>query len=192
MSRRTVTLAALALVSLLPGLAAAQDTFKIGVFDSKVVFAETAEGQRLQKQLNDKREQFSTDIKNKENDIRDLQQKLKEGEFTLSEDRKSMMQKTLSQKLVQLDSAKQEANTNLRIELEDVQNQLDRKLLEVVQDLGKTGSYSLIFESNTQVVYAAAAVDISQAVVDLFNEKYPPAAGQAPPDGQGNADGQGN
>jgi len=178
MSRRTATLAVLALVSLLPGLAAAQDTFKIGVFDSKVVFAETAEGQRLQKQLNDKREQFRADIQSKEDDIRDLQQKLKEGEFTLADERKSMMQKTLSQKLVQLDSAKQEANTNLRIELEDVQSQLDRKLLEVVQEVGRTGSYSLIFESNTQVVYAAAAVDISQAVVDLFNQKYPPAGGQ--------------
>jgi len=86
------------------------------------------------------------------------------------------MQKSLQQKLVQLDSAKQEANTNLRIELEDVQNQLDRRLLEIIEELGATHSFSLIFESNTQVVYAASAVDISQMVVNLFNEKYPATA----------------
>ena len=177
MSRRILTLAALAAILLLPGLAPAQETLKVGVFDSKVVFAETAEGQRLQKVLNDKREEFRGEIQIKEQGIRELQQKLKEGEFTLSDDRKSLMQKNLQQKLVQLDSAKQEANTNLRIELEDVQNQLDRKLLEVIEELGAANSYSLIFESNTQVVYAAAAVDISQQVVNLFNEKYPAAAG---------------
>ena len=178
MSRRILTLAALAGILLLPGLAPAQETLKVGVFDSKVVFAETAEGQRLQKVLNDKREEFRGEIQLKEQGIRELQQKLKEGEFTLSDDRKSLMQKNLQQKLVQLDSAKQEANTNLRIELEDVQNQLDRKLLEIIQSLGQDQNYSLIFESNTQVVYAAAAVDISQMVVDLFNETYPPAGGE--------------
>ena len=178
MSRRILTLAALAGILLLPGLAPAQETLKVGVFDSKVVFAETAEGQRLQKVLNDKREEFRGEIQLKEQGIRELQQKLKEGEFTLSDDRKSLMQKNLQQKLVQLDSAKQEANTNLRIELEDVQNQLDRKLLEIIRAVGEKGSFSLIFESNTQVVYAAAAVDISQMVVDLFNETYPPAGGE--------------
>ncbi|MCZ6746459.1 MAG: OmpH family outer membrane protein [Acidobacteria bacterium] len=178
MSRRILTLAALAAILLLPGLAPAQETLKVGVFDSKVVFAETAEGQRLQKVLNDKREEFRGEIQIKEQGIRELQQKLKEGEFTLSDERKSLMQKNLQQKLVQLDSAKQEANTNLRIELEDVQNRLDRKLLEIIEAVGEKQNFSLIFESNTQVVYAAAAVDISQMVVDLFNEMYPPAGGQ--------------
>lgn len=177
MSRRILTLAALAAILVLPGLAPAQETLKVGVFDSKVVFAETAEGQRLQKVLNDKREEFRAGIQIKEEGIRELQQKLKEGEFTLSDDRKSLLQKNLQQKLVQLDSARQEANTNLRIELEDVQNQLDRKLLEIIRAVGNQQNFSLIFESNTQVVYAAAAVDISQSVVDLFNEKYPPAGG---------------
>jgi Skp family chaperone for outer membrane proteins len=177
MSKRILTLAALATFLLLPGQAPAQEPLKVGVFDSKVVFAETAEGQRLQKVLNDKREEFRGNIQTKEEGIRDIQQKLKEGEFTLSDERKGLMQKTLQQKLVQLDSAKQEANTNLRIELEDVQNQLDRKLLEIIQAVGEQHTYSLIFESNTQVVYAAAAVDISQMVVDLFNERYPSAGG---------------
>ena len=100
MSRRTATLAVLALILFLPGLAAAQDSFKIGVFDSKKVFAETAEGQRLQQQLNDKREEFRAEITGKEDEIRDLQQKLKEGEFTLSDERKGLLQKNLQQKLV--------------------------------------------------------------------------------------------
>jgi Skp family chaperone for outer membrane proteins len=176
MRTRLLTAATLTVALLLPGAVAAQDALKVGVFDSKIVFAETAEGQRLQRQLNDKREEFRATITEKESGIMELQQKLKEGEFTLSDDRKGLMQKSLQQKLVQLDSAKQEANTNLRIELEDVQNQLDRRLLAVIEELGATHSFSLIFESNTQVVYAASAVDISQMVVNLFNEKYPATA----------------
>lgn len=178
MNRRILTVAAVAAFLFLPGLSPAQETLKLGVFDSKVVFGETAEGQRLQKVLNDKREEFRANIQVKEEGIRALQQKLKEGEFTLSDERKGLLQKNLQQKLVQLDSAKQEANTNLRIELEDVQNQLDRKLLKVIKLVGDENNFSLIFESNTQVVYAAAAVDISQMVVDLFNEMYPPAGGE--------------
>jgi Skp family chaperone for outer membrane proteins len=164
-------------MALVAPAARAQGVTKIGVFDSKVVFDQTAEGQRLQKHLNTKRDEYRASVNAKEEGLRALQQKMREGEFTLSAERKSLMQKDLQRKLVELDSVKQEANNNLRIELEDVQGQLDRKLLEVVQEVGSEGSFSLILERNTQVVYASDAVDISQLIVDRFNQKFPAPAG---------------
>ncbi len=175
---RRICLAVLTLALAAPA-ARAQAATKIGVFDSKVVFDKTAEGQRLQKHLNDKRDEYRAGVTAKEEEIRSLQQKLREGEFTLSDERKSIMQKDLQRKLVELDSIKQEANNNLRIELEDVQGQLDRKLLEVVREVGSEGSFALILERNTQVVYASETVDISQLIVDRFNQKYPGTAGGA-------------
>jgi Skp family chaperone for outer membrane proteins len=171
----TALMTAAALVAPSPGLA--QSGPKIGVFDSKVVFEQTAEGQRLQKQLNDRRDDLRSQVEAKESEARDLQQKLREGEFTLSEERKNMLQKELQRKLVELDSLKQEANSTLRLELEDVQQQLDSKLMAVVQEIGAEQAFDLIFERNTQVVFANSTVDISPLVVERFNSKYPPAGG---------------
>jgi len=155
----------------------AQATSKIGVFDSKTVFNDTAEGKRLQLHLNQRRDEYRQGITAKEAEAQALQQQLLEGEFTLSDERKSLLQRDLQRMMVELDSMKQEANNNLRIDLEDVQNELDRKLLEVVSELGVEMGYAVILEKNTQVVFASAATDISQVVIDRFNQKYPGATG---------------
>ena len=98
----TVRYAAVALVLVMAGAmvpALAQDVGKIGVFDSKEVFEGSAEGQRLQKFLEGKRNEFKKSVDDKESEIRLLQQKLREGEFTLSEDKKSEYQKDLQRRL---------------------------------------------------------------------------------------------
>ena len=154
---------------------------KIGVFDSKAVFQTSAEGKRLQLYLTEKREEFKARVDSKENEARLLQQKLREGEFTLAIDKKEDLQKEMQRKLVELESIRQEATNNLKIEIEDVQVQLERKLLSVVSEVGAQGNYTVILEKNTQVVFASPAVDITQTVVDRFNEKFPAQAAAATP-----------
>lgn len=180
MSNRLNVRAALAATILALGIggpatpARAQESSKIGVFDSKEVFESSAEGQRLQRFLEEKREELKKGVSAKEEEIRLLQQKLREGEFTLSDDKKTEIQKDLQRKLVQLDSLRQEANNNLRIEVEDVQKQLERKLLDIVREVGAEHSYAVILEKKTQVVFAAPNTDITHLVIERFNEKYPP------------------
>ena len=172
----TVRYAAAVLALVMAGAmvpALAQDVGKIGVFDSKEVFEGSAEGQRLQKFLEGKRNEFKKSVDDKESEIRLLQQRLREGEFTLSEDKKSEYQKDLQRRLVELDSLRQEANSNLRIEVDDVQQQLNRKLLEVVGEVGAENSFAVILERKTQVVFASANIDITQMVIERFNLKYP-------------------
>ena len=155
----------------------AQAASKIGVFDSKIVFNETAEGRRLQQHLNQKRDEYRLEITAKEEEAQAIQQQLREGEFTLSQERKNLLQTDLQRRLVELDSMRQEANNNLRIDLEDVQNELDRKLLAVVEEVGVEQGYAIILEKNTQVVFASSSTDISQAIIDRFNQKYPGTPG---------------
>ena len=127
--------------------ALAQDADKIGVFDSKEVFEGSAEGQRMQKYLESKRNEFKKTVDDKEAEIRLLQQKLREGEFTLSDDKKGELRRDLQRRLVEFDSLKQEANSNLRIEVDDVQQRLNRKLLEVVGEVGAENSFAVILET---------------------------------------------
>lgn len=146
---------------------------RVGVFDSKRVFEGTEEGKRLQKFLNDKREELRASLGSKQQEVRALEQKLGEGEFTLADDKKAEIQKEAQRKLVELNSMEQEAKNNLRLEVEDAQAQLERKLVEVVGELGREQGFAMILERNTQVVYAADAVDITSMVVERFNRKYP-------------------
>ncbi|MFQ5670407.1 MAG: OmpH family outer membrane protein [Acidobacteriota bacterium] len=172
---KNLTGSLLPMVLVLAGSSAqAQTAPKIGVFDSNLVLSQAAEGKRLQKVLNVKRDLLRQNVQLKENEVKELQQKLREGEFTLSDEKKSGMQKDLQRKLVDLDSAKQAANNNLKIELEDVRSQLEKKLVEVIEELGEEQNFSLILEKNTQVVFSSPAIDISQVVIDRLDQKYPP------------------
>ena len=83
------------------------------------------------------------------------------------------MRRDLQRRLVELDSLRQEANSNLRIEVDDVQAQLNRKLLEVVGEVGAERSFAVILEKKTQVVFAAPRIDITRLVIERFDEKYP-------------------
>ena len=159
--------------------ALAQNATKIGVFDSKEVFEGSAEGRRLQKFLEGKRNEFKARVDDKQSEIRLLQQKLREGEFTLADDKKKQLQKDLQRRLVEFDSLQQEANSNLRIEVDDVQQQLNQKLLEVGGEVGAENSFAVILEKKTQVVFAAPSIDITHLVIERFNQKYP-AQDEAP------------
>jgi outer membrane protein len=154
---------------------------KIGVFDSKGVFDGAAEGQRLQKFLNDKRETLKNGISAKEQEVRALQQKISEGEFTLAAEKKTELQKEAQRKMVELDSARQEATNNLKLELDDVQSQLEHKLIDVVSELGREQGYALIIEKNSQAVFAADSLDITPLIVERFNRKYPARSEPAAP-----------
>jgi len=174
----TLALGVLALLAPVHALAqAATPVTRVGVFDSKRVFEGTEEGKRLQKFLNDKREELRANLGSKQQEVRALEQKLGEGEFTLADDKKAEIQKEAQRKMVELNSMEQEAKNNLRLEVEDAQAQLERKLVEVVGELGREQGFAMILERNTQVVYAADAVDITPDVVERFNRKYP--AGRA-------------
>lgn len=153
--------------------ARAQEVLKVGVFDSKEVFEGSSEGRRLQRMLEARRTELKQSVDDKEAEGRLLQQKLREGEFTLSDDKKGELQKSLQRKLVELDSLRQEASNNLRIEVEDVQSQLNRKLLAVVAEVGRENGYSLILEKKTQAVFASPSIDITDLVIERFNSKYP-------------------
>ena len=61
----------------------AQTTTKIGVFDSKTVFNDTAEGKRLQQHLNQKRDEYRQEITAKEEEAQALQHflRVREEEF---------------------------------------------------------------------------------------------------------------
>ena len=174
--KQAAALAVGALILLAPFAALAQaptPVTRVGVFDSKRVFEGTEEGKRLQKFLNDKREELRANLGSKQQEIRALEQKLGEGEFTLADDKKAEIQKDAQRKLVELNSMEQEAKNNLRLEVEDAQAQLERKLVEIVGELGREQGFAMILERNTQVVYAADAVDITPEVVERFNRKYP-------------------
>jgi len=166
------------------GVAAAQET-KIGVFDFGRVTQETAEGQRIQKQLQDFQAKKQAELASKEKELKDLQDKLMAQALALAPERKAAMEKEIQKKQNELQVAREGAQREWQIEFNEAQEGFLEKVRKVVEALGREENYTVILERD-QTVYFGEAHDVSKKIVERFDKMTPPvppaqAAPAAPP-----------
>jgi outer membrane protein len=157
-----------------PGLAGSAEAegAKIGVFDSQRVSEETAEGRRVQTQLKQYLDRKQAEINAKEKELGELQQQLNTQTLSLSEDKRASMESEVQRKLLELNSLRDAAMREWQLERSEAGGRFEKQLLRVVQELGRREGFTVLFD-RSQVAYAADAVDVTTAIVDLFNQMTP-------------------
>jgi Skp family chaperone for outer membrane proteins len=156
--------------------ALAQVPSKVGVFDSQRISEETAEGKRVQEQLNSLRDQKQQEIAAMEQVIADLQQRLNQQGLSLSADTRTSMEIDIQRRALEVNNAKDLATRQLQLEVAAAEAQFNDKLRLVVQQFGRDEGFAVLFEINT-TAWASNTVDVTTALIDLFDKLYPPAAG---------------
>ena len=175
--RPTSFLVALGLI-LLPALAADAQAVKIGVFDPARVSEEAADAKRLQADLQALRDAKTSEIAAQETAINDLRQRLQQQALSLSADKRTSMEIDIQRRLLELNTAKELASQQMQLEFSAAEIGFNEKLARVVAQYGRDNGFAVILDSSS-VAFAAAAVDVTTPIVDLFNQLYPgtPAAG---------------
>lgn len=175
--KRTV-LAAAAAVFVLSFTAAMAQQAKIGVFEFGRVSQETAEGQRIQKKLREYQEAKQADLAAKEQELKDLNDKLVAQALSLSPERRAAMEKDLQKKQNDLQTAREGAQREWQIEFNEAQSGFQQKVIDVVEAIGREQGYLVILERD-QCVFRADAVDITPEVVKRLDQMSPPPAADA-------------
>ena len=170
--------AALALAGLLAGTLSFGAEVKMGFFDFQRVSEETTRGQELQSSLAKFRDKKQVEISAKENELKTLRDQYAAQALSLSPDRRSQMEKDIQKKDLELQSARESAQKEMQIEVNEAQNKFQEQLFKVISAIGKDRGYTVIFEKS-QAVYTSEGADMTSEIVERFNQettKEPPAA----------------
>ena len=190
-NRAVISSVALALLCVTPAVKAqtgapqgAANTNKIAVVRMLEAISSTAEGKQAIAEINSQFAPRTAEIDGIRKQIDDLEKKAAAGSNTLSEEEKARLQRQgemLNRKLQRTTDEVQDEVTAAR---SDVIDRLGKRMLDVVNHYATENAYGVVIVASNQqamtILYASKQVDITDAVVKLYDQQYPVRAATPP------------
>ena len=167
------TAAILCAVACVTSPAAAQITedVKVAVIDVERILLESERGKAALDEIEALRAQKQEEGEAMQQQIAELQQRIREGRLSLSEDKLSELQKQLEDRTIALQRFQDDANRELSKKRDQVLKTVEDSVFPVINDVGEAGDYTLIFNKfSSGLVYADEAADITDEVIERYND----------------------
>lgn len=163
------------------GIAAAQATSaaaptgstKVGVINIQAAIATTKDGQGAAADLDKKFSPKKDELAKRQQEIKDLQDKLQRGGNTMSQAAKDDMQRQIDQKTRGFNYDMQDAQAEYEQEQRKLVDDIGGKLMQVIDKYAQTNGYTLILDvsnQNTPVLYASNGIDITKDIIELYDK----------------------
>lgn len=167
------TLAALGAAAALGwGLGASDDGVKIGMVDMEQAISSTEEGRAAREELERKKREAEGQLQPMVEQFQEMKEELEAKQFVLSDEALREKKLDLAQLGNQIQNKGKELEGELQIQSERVVGPLRKKLLEIVEDIGRKEGFTLILARGTPgVMYSREALDITELVIEKFNRK---------------------
>ncbi|MEQ1945648.1 MAG: OmpH family outer membrane protein [Bryobacteraceae bacterium] len=161
------------------GIAAAQAPTKIAVIQIQGALVATKEGQKAAADLETRMGPRKRELEAKQNEIKDLQDRLQKGGNTLSDSAKEDLTRNIDQRTKSYNRQIEDAQAELEGEQQKVLNLLGQKMMQVIDKYAQQNGYAIVLDvsnQNTPVLYASNTVDITKDIVELYDKSAPTAA----------------
>lgn len=172
--------AALALSSIVGAQAAPRasesGSGKVAVIDFQTAIAGTAEGKQASAQLQSEFAPRQNELTAIGKQIDDLQNRLRSGANTLSDEEKAHIQTEISQGTQSGQRKQQDLSEDENAREQDLVNTIGSKMVQIVDKYAADNGYSLVLDGSSQasiVVFAAPSVNITQPIIGLYDSTYP-------------------
>lgn len=152
---------------------------KIGIINIQVAIQATQEGKKAVADLTTQFKPKQTDLQNQNQEIQALQKRLQDGGNTLSADAKAELTQTITNKQKQMQRAYEDAQSDFQNAQNDAVNRIGTKMMQVINGYAQQHGYALILDVSspqTPVLFATKALDVTQEIVHLYDQRYPAAA----------------
>ena len=162
---------------------------KIAVINVDRLVQESALGKEAfarVKKLNDQKKEEADKLAK---ELRDMEQKLADQGASMTDDKRDQLQKQYQEKAIAFKRFNDDAQRVLEDSQKKELEQLEKRVLPVIQQVGREKGYTLIFNKfNAGLVFADDGVDVTDEVLKRFNTtvavpeaKAEPAAPKAAP-----------
>src|ERR1019366_7004718 len=135
--------------------------------------AATKEGQKAAAELELKLNPQKKDLKSKQAEIKELQDRLQKGGNTLSDSAKEDLTRNIDAKTKSYNRQLEDAQAELEQEQQKLVNVLGQKMMAVIDKFAQQNGFAIVLDvsnQNTPVLYASNTVDITKEVIDLYDK----------------------
>jgi outer membrane protein len=153
--------------------AQAQTPNKVGVIQVQEAILSTKEGQKAATELQDKFKGRRAELEKKQNNIAQLQDQLKKGGATMSDDAKSQRMRDIDSKTTVLKRDSEDFDTDLQEEEGKLMQELGGKMMKIIEKYATDNGFAVILDvSNPQtpILWRATAVDITAEIIQLYDK----------------------
>jgi len=148
---------------------------KIGVINIQAAMARTQEGQKAGQELEARFSPRQAELQKIQEEVQALEEKLRTQERTLSDEARLQTMRDLDQK--RKDGTRKQQD--LQDDLQDAQatyvQQIGGKMQQVIDRYARENGLNVILNVTPggPVIYATAAVDITEAIIRLYDQTHP-------------------
>lgn len=149
---------------------AAGGALRVAVIDTEKILLSSVAGKKAIAELKKAQEQKEGELRAKQQEIKELQDKLSQGRLTLAQDKLAEMSKQLEDKEIALRRLSDDATRELNKRKDDLLGGIDEKVMPVINQIGHEQGYTMIFRKfESGLIYADDAIDITSAVVQRLD-----------------------
>ncbi len=178
MTKNCVFLAAIALgaAMLAQAQTAAAPPTKVGIIHIQNAIVSTKDGQKAAADLTAKFAPKKSDLEKKQSTIAQLQDQLRKGGNTMSDEAKEKLMREIDQTTKSLNRESEDANAELDQAQNKIMQELGQRLMAVIIKYARDNGYAVILDVSSQqtpVLYAADGIDITQDIIALYDKNAP-------------------
>ncbi len=181
--KKSFALPALVLGAAVMAQAQGQLPTKIAIIHVQNAILQTKDGQKAAGDLTTRFAPKKAEIEKKNSDIAALQEQLRKGSATMSEDAKNKLVRDIDANQKSLTRETEDAQSDLDQEQSKIMQELGNKMMAVIEKHATTNGFAVVLDvSNPQtpVLWAASAIDITPEIVKLYDQANPGSAAASP------------
>ena len=163
----------------LPGPAAT----KFAIINIQSAILNTKDGQKAAADVQAKFNPRKAELDKKRTDVEALQEQLRKGSATMSEEAKDRLQKEIDAGNKEMTRKTQDMNDDLEAEQGRLMQDLGGKMMKIVEEYASQNGYAVVLDASnpqTDVLWAAASTNITPDIVRLYDQAHPNAEAPKP------------
>jgi len=157
---------------------------KVGVIQIQSAIVSTRDGQKAVAELESRMAPRKGDLEKKQNEIRELQEKLQRGGNAMADSAKQDLTRNIDQRTKSYNREMEDAQAEFQEQQRKLLDDLGQRMMKVIDGYAQTHGYTVILDvsnQNTPVLYASNGVDITRDIIDMYDKtSAAPATSQAP------------
>jgi len=163
---------------------AANAQTKVAVINIQAAIANTKDGKKAAEDLDTRMGPRKKDLEKKQADINALKDSLQKGGAAMSEAAKRELMTNIDTKTKAYNRDLEDAQAELQQEQDKALSDLGQKMMAVIDKYSRDNAYALVLDvSNPQtpVLFASNTIDITQAIIEMYDKNAPTPAAPAKP-----------
>jgi outer membrane protein len=152
---------------------------KIAVINVQTAILSTKDGQKAAADLQTAFNPRQQDLEKKQADLTALQDQLRKGSATMSEEAKTKLMRDIDATTTRVNRDRQDASSDLDEAQGKIMQELGGKMMAVLEKYAVQNGYAVVLDVSNQqtpVLWAASAVEITNDIVKLYDQAYPGTA----------------